>query len=735
MAISLKQEPLYPSITKPGVFYFDSLDEQSWEIYTGIDGSEINRFTFAIGTWTELKAQNRSIKLLPNKDMDFISSGLTTTPSGAVKPTDPPPGWTENTEEAIEALGEFGDAKPPKDSRTMTGRFEAMFRHPYFINPHYAAFKRLLEDPERRAQMTQEQIEENEEYLAGLRKEGTDFSNPDGINNVAPFRPEYMISDNNADGSRGVVKEKYWSKYFGIATILTFGLRDNENKTLRKADIGFHHNATSASPELKLSVPGKGYWKADLSDIKLRKEKLKDVGIRDFFGGIGRAVGSVASVFLPGQVQNPGIDKYFEYNWKPNLHAFQKFTREGSYSEDFEWIWKRVAEGTGFNGSDFDWVQLPAILDKPQYETPENIFVGVPIASNEEPELLNGTANESLDGKELPVFHPPDTSNYVNTTAPMKLYFGVDLYQIDLREEFAGNKFKFHVLEWGDEDFKLSNEEILNSEFFALYSTDDGNFDKSQAKKLLQVIDNSKYYRSYGSTSYPQNETLNFYNHTYTDAGVYSIKTIIFRLNSSETALLQTIMINTNIVVNDAGESLQDFNIFGASDFNVLPLKTDINDREIIIGGISDKSKYVRSVKKIERDDLYGQQDYLEKRYNEKFLPLMSASIYGDHPGKLDLSATKIFTKPYDISYFTDPFTDDESRSRATDILIDNNECFFEMNPSDIDRGGVENTGRSNERAIVIGDYRLIKQQNRELRKEDSMKIPKIDTRRDNQAF
>ena len=57
------------------------------------------------------------------------------------------------------------------------------------------------------------------------------------------------------------------------------------------------------------------------------------------------------------------------------------------------------------------------------------------------------------------------------------------------------------------------------------------------------------------------------------------------------------------------------------------------------------------------------------------------------------------------------------------------------MNPSDIDRGGVENTGRSNERAIVIGDYRLIKQQNRELRKEDSMKIPKIDTRRDNQAF
>ena len=73
MAISVKQEPLYPSITKPGVFYFDNQNESVWEQYTGIDDSEINRFKFSIGSWTELKAQNRSIMLLPNIDMDFIS--------------------------------------------------------------------------------------------------------------------------------------------------------------------------------------------------------------------------------------------------------------------------------------------------------------------------------------------------------------------------------------------------------------------------------------------------------------------------------------------------------------------------------------------------------------------------------------------------------------------------------------------------------------------------------------
>ena len=206
-------------------------------------------------------------------------------------------------------------------------------------------------------------------------------------------------------------------------------------------------------------------------------------------------------------------------------------------------------------------------------------------------------------------------------------------------------------------------------------------------------------------------------------------------MNATETVLLETILINTNIVVNDAGESLQDFNIFGASDFNVLPLKTDVNKREIIIGGLTEKSKYVESVRKIERDDLYGRKDYLEKAYNEKFLPLMEQSIFGNHPGKLDLSATKIFTKPYDISYFIEPISEDENRSRAINILIDNNECIFEINPSDIDRGAIENTGRSNDKAILIGDYKLIKEHNRELRKESNMEIPQVETRRDNQAF
>ena len=129
----------------------------------------------------------------------------------------------------------------------------------------------------------------------------------------------------------------------------------------------------------------------------------------------------------------------------------------------------------------------------------------------------------------------------------------------------------------------------------------------------------------------------------------------------------------------------------------------------------------------MEKDDLYESGDYLEKTYNEKLLPLIDDSIYGDHPGKLDLAATRLFTKPYDISYFLN--------SKATDILIDDKDCLIELNPNKNNGNMIENTGVSNEQAILIGDYEVVKESNRDMRKKDNMDVPKIETRKENQAF
>ena len=62
MKIKLKREVLYPSTSKPGVFYYEEGQEELWKSYTNIDESELNTYKFSIGTWQELSTQNRGIK-------------------------------------------------------------------------------------------------------------------------------------------------------------------------------------------------------------------------------------------------------------------------------------------------------------------------------------------------------------------------------------------------------------------------------------------------------------------------------------------------------------------------------------------------------------------------------------------------------------------------------------------------------------------------------------------------
>ena len=60
---------------------------------------------------------------------------------------------------------------------------------------------------------------------------------------------------------------------------------------------------------------------------------------------------------------------------------------------------------------------------------------------------------------------------------------------------------------------------------------------------------------------------------------------------------------------------------------------------------------------------------------------------------------------------------------------------MIELNPNEVNQNIIENTARSNDKAILIGDYKLIKKEKQEMIKEDNMDVPKIETRRENQAF
>ena len=166
----------------------------------------------------------------------------------------------------------------------------------------------------------------------------------------------------------------------------------------------------------------------------------------------------------------------------------------------------------------------------------------------------------------------------------------------------------------------------------------------------------------------------------------------------------------------------------------MLPLNLD--KKELVIGAIDKNSDYVNTLRNIDKSDFYGPKDYLEKKHIEEFLPKADNSEYGDYPGKLDLSTTRVFNKPYDISYFIDPISTTENRSKATDILIDNDDCIIEINPSKTIGLAIENTGKSNIRGVLIGDYNLEKEDYEdELKKESNMKVSKIQNKNKDQAI
>ena len=647
MKIRIKQEPLYPSSKKPGVFFYENGLEDVWEVYTGIDDSELNRFKFSIGTWQELSKQNRGIQLIPIENLDFIRLGLSAE-SGEPKPSEPPLGFVDNTEENAAEL----EPIPPTDSRAAGFEFG-----------------------DKNSEGDYDLFEPNAPGDTFIKEDDAEWEN---INTDRHF-----VSDGQGGSFTGASRAK----------------REFEDGIL--SNFPWLTNSRSDNPRYRIS-DAKGYWIVGDADVQypsvgaVTKKKLKR-----FFKKITFQDTSGTSV----QYNDP----YISFNWLPNLKNFTRFNKHDTYSPEFEWKWD------GYKG---EWIAGETIITEPQLRKPENIYFGFPIVSVDKPDSYDIIYREGANAGtyNFPVFYPTDSDEYNNTTAPAKVWFGINTFQVDT--EIPLFKLKYHVLEWGDEDIKLTNEQILNSEFFSLYSANDDSFDRSQAKRLFQTIESSPFYLD-------EDGEMNLTEHTYTTPGVKTIKTILFRMSSDEQILHETILLNTNVVINDASEYKQDFDLFGAVEFNVLPLKD--NTQELIIGGISEKSKYVKSIKTIERDDLYGSGDYLEKKYNENILPNIKKSLYGDSITKVDLSTTRLFTKPYDISYFLN--------SRATDILIDDSNCLIELNPDKNDGNMIENTGTSDQHAILIGDYEVVKEPNRDMRKKDNMDVPKIETRKKNQAF
>ena len=318
------------------------------------------------------------------------------------------------------------------------------------------------------------------------------------------------------------------------------------------------------------------------------------------------------------------------------------------------------------------------------------------------------------------------------------------------------NVFYYEVMQWGDEDIVLSDEEILDSEYFRLYESE-GSINPKDYN--LKRINKSQLVYSKTIVS---DDKINLVSHIYDTPGVKSIKIIVYRYTKDLSLLIETILVTKNININDGASTSQDFEIFGGTNFNFLPIPRD--RKYAFVGGLDSDSKYNISINKIAKDELYTEDDFLERKTVKHTVKKFMEGRYGKSPGKIDLSATRVFRGVQDIydflmtdaqktqvvnsefPNFSDDFFGEDNKvkidSEATDIFINDNDdstikekCILELNPQNTEYLTVPNSIGNKDKGILLGDYGIRKEKDQPLRKEGIMETPLLEEDSQKQAF
>jgi hypothetical protein len=303
----------------------------------------------------------------------------------------------------------------------------------------------------------------------------------------------------------------------------------------------------------------------------------------------------------------------------------------------------------------------------------------------------------------------------------------------------AQSVYRFNVVQWGDEDKLLTDEEIENSFYFNSYVNEE---DESTTNTFDWTINMQKQLNSklIFNQSHPHQGVHNLLTHNYKSPGIKNIKIIVYRYSKDDFLLLQTVLVTKNIVINDGNITAQDFEIFGGTEFNFLPVR----DNQVIIGGLSEDSKYIISSKKIKDNDLYSKDDYLSKSTTDNFIKKYNDGMFGKDPGKIDLGTMRNFRGVKRLGDMTGSFHatgSENDNSLITNIFIDkidNNfkrDTTLELNSQKRDFHSLQNTIGTNKTAVLIGDYELEKKKEENpIRKKGFMNPPQIDKDIDKQA-
>ena len=292
--------------------------------------------------------------------------------------------------------------------------------------------------------------------------------------------------------------------------------------------------------------------------------------------------------------------------------------------------------------------------------------------------------------------------------------------------------YRYEVIQWGDERGLLTDEQIEASYYFNMYDIEEypADTDSFEYKKFVQAHIKSQPLNSISK-------------HVYNSPGVKRLKIIVYKMSSNGGFILQTYLVQKNIVVSDGNLSAQDFAIFGLGNFRYLPIK----ENQAIIGGLTSGSEYNQSVSKILKDDDFMEEDYLEKVSSIQYLRKFNNQLLGDSSipsAQMDIGNVRMFKEPKDIFSFiggdrlgilTNSSETLPINSFATDIFISDDNCIVDLHPSDNELFTIQNQVGGKGQGVIVGDYELVQPKTSRIRRDGDMNRPEIVTEKDRQAF
>ena len=199
------------------------------------------------------------------------------------------------------------------------------------------------------------------------------------------------------------------------------------------------------------------------------------------------------------------------------------------------------------------------------------------------------------------------------------------------------NDYYYFVINWDDKDNEIKSLE----EWLKIRPT--------TYRELLELQNNNLYsvVRHKQTTSNYVDYTINTYgkrlSNTYTTPGIKTIKTIMFSYDEPSNQVGRWKLLTSRFYLDIPLNQYPDFGDVGGADYTTLPWPFTT----AIIGGVSEDSKYKKSVQDALSGGNIGDTDIIDER-------LLINDLENDELGKniqsMDLEQLRYFNKPYGIN-------------------------------------------------------------------------------------